>query len=335
MNDESLQRREFLKRLGLTGAGLLLAGAGRTWAAEEGTFTVPRRKFGRHDFTVSSLALGGHALRVASDEEAARMVDLALELGIDFLDNAWDYHDGRAEELMGRLIEGRRDKFFLMTKVCVHDTGDYKMAMRMLDESLKRLRTDHLDLWQWHALATMDQVKRGFGPDGVVKALTEAKEKGKVRYVGFTGHTDPNVHLAVLAHKYPFDACQLPISAVEASGDGFVKTVLPVLLEQKIAPLAMKTLGGGFRPVKDKLITLEEGLTYPLSQDVTTVVTGVQSADQLRQNARIAATFKAMSKDQQIALVERVRAAAEERTFQPYRKWMSYRDGDAAIGRYV
>lgn len=333
MSDNSFERREFLKRLGLTGAGLLLSGAtGRAWADEikAAAGPVPRRKFGRHDFTVSSMALGGHALRVPSDDEARRMVDAAVELGIDFLDNCWDYHDGRAEELMGRLIAGRRDKFFLMTKVCTHDTADYKTAVRMLDESLTRLQTDHLDLWQWHAVATMDQVNRGFGPDGVVKALTEAKEKGKVRFVGFTGHTDPKVHLEVLRHEYSFDSCQFPISAVEATGGGFVETVLPEVRRQGIAPLAMKTLGGNFNPVRAGVVSLREGLTYSLSQPVATLVSGVQSEAQLRENAAIVTAFQPMSPEQMVALEQRVVPVAESRKFQPYRKWMSYRDGDAS-----
>lgn len=340
MNEESFQRREFLKRVGLTGAGLLIGGAAVPPAlAQEqkdvGEWKVPRRKFGKHDFTVSMLAVGGHALRTASDEEARKMIDSAEELGIDFLDNCWDYHDGRAEELMGRVIEGRRDKFFVMTKVCTHFDGGYKEAMQMLDESLKRLRTDHLDLWQWHAVATMDQVEKGFAKGGVVEALTEAKEKGKVRFVGFTGHTDPDVHLAVLKNKYPFDSCQIPVSAVEASGGGFVETVLPEIVKQEIAPLAMKTLGGGYQPVEAGVITLEEGLNFAWSQPIATLVSGVRSDVQLRQNAGIAANFTPMSSDAQVALIERVKPAAESRRFQPYRRWMTYRDGDAAVSGLV
>lgn len=334
MSESSFQRREFFKRLGFAGAGILLGGAAAGPAGAQqpvGEWKVPRRKFGRHDFEVSMLTIGGHALRLASDEEARKMIDTAEELGIDFLDNCWDYHDGASEELMGTLIDGRRDKFFVMTKVCTHFDGGYKEAMRMLDESLKRLRTDHLDLWQWHAVATMEQVEKGFAKGGVVEALTEAKEKGKVRFVGFTGHTNPQVHLAVLKHKYPFDSCQFPVSAVEASGGGFVETVLPEVVKQGIAPLAMKTFAGGFQPVEAGLITVEEGLTFGWSQPITTIVSGVRSDAQLRQNAGIAASFKPMSREQQFALIERVKPAAESKKFQPYRNWMTYRDGDAAV----
>lgn len=334
--DSLLERREFLRRLGLTTAGLLLGGslarslAGETVRTDD--IRVPKRKFGRHDEMLPTLALGGHALRLASDDEAARMIDTAIEVGATFLDNAWDYHGGQSEELMGKLIEGRRDQFFLMTKVCTHDhADDYAMAMRMLDESLKRLRTDHLDLWQWHAVATLDQVKKGFSSKGVVQALFDAKQQGKVRYVGFTGHTEPGVHLAVLAEKAAFDACLIPISPIEANSNAFVRRVLPELIAQKIAPLAMKTLGGNFRPVKDKVFSLQEGLDYGWSHPVTSIVSGVTSADQLLQNAALAAAFSPMSPDNMIALEARALPATEKSLYEPYRKWMSYRDGDAAM----
>lgn len=232
---------------------------------------------------------------------------------------------------MGRLIEGRRDEVFLMTKVCTHDSADYDTAMRMLDESLERLKTDHLDLWQWHAVATQEQVRKGFDKGGVVGALTEAKRDGRVKFVGFTGHTDPDVHLAVLEHEYEFDACQIPISPIEANSNAFVRRVLPELLRQNIAPLAMKTLGGNFAPVREKVFTLEEGLDYALSHPVASAVSGVQSESQLRENARIAANFAAMSADQMVALEDRANPATETGDFEPYRNWMSYRDGDSAM----
>lgn len=341
MNDRFFERREFLRRLGLTGAGVLLGSPlARVLAAEvapvAGAALVPQRKFGRHDLKIPALAVGGHALRLADDAEAARMIEVALETGATFLDNSWDYHKGASEELMGKLIEGRRDKFFLMTKVCTHDEADdYDKAMRMLDESLKRLRTDHLDLWQWHAVATMDQVKRGFAKRGVVQALADAKMAGKVRFIGFTGHTEPDVHLAVLAEKFPFDACQIPVSPIEANSDAFVKRVLPALIEQEIAPLAMKTLGGNGRPVQDRVLTVPEGLGYAWSLPVSAVVTGAKSAAELRENALLAANFRPMTPEQIVAIEDRCREATESNRYQPYRKWMAYRDGDAATGRYV
>lgn len=329
------ERREFFKRLGLVGAGFMLGGVARGAEPRPAKgFQVPRRKFGRHDITVSSLAVGGHALRLASDEEARRMLDAAVELGIDFLDNAWEYHKGASEELMGRLIAGRRDKFFLMTKVCVHTPADYPTAMRMLEESLKRLGADHLDLWQWHAVATHDEVKKGFAENGVVKALAEAKQQGKVRFIGFTGHTDPDVHLDVLSHHYPFDSCQMPISAIEANSNAFVRRVLPEVHKQGIAPLAMKTLGGNSNSLKDGVVTVKESLAYAWTQPVAAIVTGATSEAQLRENARLAADFSPMSPEQLAALEARLLPATESNKYQPYRRWMGYRDGDSAL-RYA
>ncbi len=333
MSEDIIERREFLRRLGLAGTGLLVGGAASRLigADPEAPLKIPRRKFGRHDLEISSMALGGHALGRADDAEAARMVDAALAMGLDFFDNAWDYHGGRSEELMGRLIEGRRDRIFLMTKVCTHDQADYDTAMRMLDESLRRLRTDRLDLWQWHAVATREQVRKGFGQGGVVRALTQAKADGRVRFVGFTGHTDPEVHLAVLRERYPFDSCQMPISAIEAHSNAFVRRVLPELLKQEIAPLAMKTLGGDFKPVRDGVYSAEEALRYALSYPVATLVTGARSVAELEQNARIAAHFEKMTPEQMVALEDRAKAAGEKGAYEPYRRWMSYRDGDAAM----
>ncbi len=330
MNDDpSLhERRDFLKTLGLAGAGLFLGP--RVFGADEAPLLAPRRKFGRHDIEVSSLCLGGHALRVASDDEAQRIVDAALAMGVDFFDNAWDYHEGRAEELMGRCIKGKRDKVFLMTKVCTHNGGGAKEAMRMLDESLKRFGTGHLDLWQVHAVASMEQVERAFAPGGVIEALDEAKKAGKVRFVGFTGHSHPDVHLAMLSHGYPFDACQLPISAIEANSNAFVRRVLPELVKQQIAPLAMKTLGGNGKPVRDRIFSVEEGLSYALSHPITTVVSGIESLAQFRENAAAAAKFTAMTPAAIAALEARCKDATESNDYQPYRKWSWYRDGDAA-----
>ncbi len=322
------KRREFLKTVGL--AGLAAVVGPRLNAAPE-TITVPRRKFGRHDFSVSSLCLGGHALRLASDEAAQRIVDEALAIGIDFFDNAWDYHEGKSENLMGRCIAGKRDKVFLMTKVCTHDTGGRKEAMEMLNQSLARLGTDYLDLWQVHAVSTMAQVERAFAPGGVIEALDEARKAGKVRYVGFTGHTEPDVHLAMLAHGYPFDACQLPISAIEANSNAFVRRVLPELTKQGIAPLAMKSLGGNANPIRDRVLTVREALTYSLSQPITTLVSGITNVDQLRENSAIAAAFSPMSPAALAALESRCLPATESNKYQPYRKWMSYRDGDAHV----
>ena len=336
MNDDPAveERRTFLKKLALLAAGMALVPS-QLRAEEKSTGTVPRRKLGRHDLTVSTMALGGHALRLASDEEAQRMVDTALDIGVDFFDNAWDYHEGKSEELMGRCLKGKRDRAFLMTKVCTHDKGGRKEALAMLEQSLQRLGTDHLDLWQVHALSTQEQVTRAFGPGGVMEAVEEARKQGKVRFVGFTGHTDPEVHLAMLSHGFAFDTCQMPVSAIEANSNAFVRRVLPEVLKQKIAPLAMKTLGGNGKPVRDKVFSVQEGLGYALTHPIATIISGVTSVKELEENAAVVSSFRALSAEELVALEKRCQTATESNEYQPYRKWMSYRDGDAIMENYV
>jgi aryl-alcohol dehydrogenase-like predicted oxidoreductase len=190
---------------------------------------IPRRVFGQTGVEVSAIGLGGYDLgKNGVEREAIRIVHEALDAGIDFLDNAWEYNDGRSEEWMGKALEGRRDKVFLMTKVCTHGRDR---------QSLRRLRTDHLDLWQVHEVVYENEPDQHFMKGGVIEALEQAKREGKVRFVGFTGHKDPNIHLQMLAHDYPFDACQLPLNPFDASYRSFEGEVLPELLRRGIAPI--------------------------------------------------------------------------------------------------
>ncbi|MDQ3684391.1 MAG: aldo/keto reductase, partial [Acidobacteriota bacterium] len=168
---------------------------------------IPRRPLGRTGVEVSALALGGYHIALAKNKkESIRIVHEAVDAGVTFMDNAWEYHDGRSEELMGKALEGRRHEVFLMTKVCTHGR-DRRTAMRHLDESLKRLKTDYLDLWQVHEVVYDNDPELHFAEGGVIEALDEAKRAGKVRFVGFTGHKHPAIHLKMLSYDYPFDAC--------------------------------------------------------------------------------------------------------------------------------
>ena len=310
--------------MGAAGAALCLKS--NLFAAETSGGGVPRRKFGRHDEMVSSMALGGFALGTApSVEEATRIAHAAIDLGLNFFDNSWDYHGGRAEEWMGAALKGKRDQVFLMTKV--HTQGQGKdVAHKMLEDSLRRLGTDHLDLWQIHAISKQSEIDSAFAPGGVIEALDEAKKQGKVRYVGFTGHLDPHIHAAMLDHHYPFDSVQMPLGAFDGSNVAFQKVVLPKLLEQGIAPLAMKTLGGNAQCVRDGVIQSEEALRYSLSLPITALVSGIDSMEHLQRNARAAIDFKPMSKDEKSALEMR---CAAYKQYEPYRHWV-YRDGHGA-----
>ncbi|MEI6193193.1 MAG: aldo/keto reductase [Verrucomicrobiota bacterium] len=318
-------RRTFLKTMGIAGAGVALS---RVALGEPLAIQVPKRKLGRHDEMVSSLGIGGHTLAVAKTvEEATRIAHEAIDYGVTFFDNAWEYHDGRGEEWMGSALAGKRDQVFLMTKVCTHRQGQQSKAkaLAMLEESLKRLQTDHLDLWQVHQIGSAAEADSIFLPGGVIEAIEQARKDGKIRYCGFTGHLNPRAHLRVLAHQYPFDAVQLPLSVFDSHADGFQKLVLPELLKQGIAPLAMKTLGGNGKSVKDGVVTAGESLRYTLSLPVTTLISGIDSLAWLRQNAGVAAKFKPYSPEEMAALEKRCSASKQ---YEPYRQW-AYLDGQA------
>ena len=234
-------RRGFLQSAGLLGAGVALSesllqaqeAAPRLELSNTGPDKIPRKPFGRTKEKLSILGLGGYSMGDApSLKEALAIVHEAIDAGVNFFDNAWEYHDGRSEEWMGQALKGRRDKVFLMTKVCTH--GRHKaVAMRQLDESLKRLQTDHLDLWQVHECVYDNDPERHFAKGGVIEALDAAKQAGKVRYVGFTGHKHPAIHLKMLSYHYPFDSVQMPLNPFDATYRSFATNVLPARWPQR------------------------------------------------------------------------------------------------------
>jgi aryl-alcohol dehydrogenase-like predicted oxidoreductase len=280
---------------------------------------IPLRPLGATGVDVSALGLGGyHVGAIENEREAIRLVHAAIGAGITFMDNAWEYHDGRSEVVMGKALADRRDQVFLMTKVCTHGRGRTE-AMRQLEQSLRRLKTDYLDLWQIHECAYDNDPERHFAPRGVVEALMRAREQGKVRFVGFTGHKRPDIHLAMLAHDFPFDTCQMPLNCFDASFRSFEQEVLPVLLRRGIAPLGMKSLGGDGRQVKEKVITAEEGLRYAMSLPVATTISGIDSMKVLRQNLAVASGFRPMTTRQMAALRKRVVEPASDGRFELYK----------------
>ena len=280
---------------------------------------VPRRPFGRHPDPVSIIGLGGYHLGKANTKaEAVRIVHAAIDAGINFLDNAWEYHEGESEERMGRAIEDRRESVFLMTKVCTHGR-DGRVAMRQLEESLRRLRTDYLDLWQIHECVYYNDPDRHFARGGVVEALAQAKEQGKVRYVGFTGHKDPEIHLRMLSFDFPFDACQLPLNGFDAHFKSFQARVLPELARRRIAPIGMKSLGGDGRAIKKKAAAIDDALRYAMSLPVCTTVSGIDSMKVLRQNLRIARGFQPMSAKERKAYEESLAEHGPDGRFELYK----------------
>jgi len=279
---------------------------------------IARRSFGRYLDRVSILGLGGYHLGLTSVKEAVRIVHEAIDAGVNFLDNAWEYHDGESERRMGRAIADRREAVFLMTKVCTHGR-DARVAMRQLDESLRRLRTDYLDLWQIHECVYDNDPDRHFSKGGVVEALTRAREQGKVRFVGFTGHKDPAIHLRMLSFGFPFDACQLPLNGFDASFRSFQTHVLPELATQGIAAIGMKSLGGDGRVVRKKAARAGEALRYAMSLPVCTTVSGIDSLRVLHQNLRIARTFVPMTVRERAAYERRLADASEDGRFELYK----------------
>jgi predicted aldo/keto reductase-like oxidoreductase len=281
---------------------------------------VPLRPFGRHtDQSVSALGLGGYHLGVVkSVREAIRLVHAAIDAGVTFLDNAWEYHDHESEVRMGRAIADRRDRVFLMTKVCTHGR-DAQIAMRQLEDSLRRLKTDYLDLWQVHECAYYNDPDRHFARGGVIEALDRAKREGKVRFVGFTGHKDPEIHLRMLSFGYPFDSCQMPLNVFDASFRSFEQRVLPELHRQRIAPIGMKSLCGSGTAVQKKVVRLEDALRYAMSLPVATTVSGIDSMRVLKQNLRVASDFKPFTGDQMERLRHRLTPVASDGRFELYK----------------
>ena len=341
------RRRQFLKRVGMIGAGLALTDLilqhsnpseavspnsekmsqqpGETSAAAQtSTGEIPRRSFGRTGVEVSAIGLGGYHMGVPKDEqEAIRIIHEAMDAGIDFMDNAWEYNDGVSEQRLGKALRGRRDKAFVMTKVCTHGR-DRKVAMQQLEQSLRRLQTDHIDLWQIHEVVYDNDPELHFARGGVIEALEQAKKEGKVRFVGFTGHKDPTLHLKMLSYNYPFDACQLPLNCFDASFRSFEKQVLPELQKRGIAAIGMKSLGGSGEPVKQGAIAPQQALSYAMSLPVATTVSGIDSLKVLRQNLGIARGFTPMSAEQMQALRDRYARYAADGRFELYKTSKQY-----------
>ena len=289
-------------------------------SAGDDSAEIPRRPLGKTGFRVSALGLGGYHLGlVGTEREAASLVHAAIDAGVTFMDNAWEYHDGKSERRMGKALAGGwRDRVFLMTKVCTHGR-DATVAMRQLEESLRRLKTDHLDLWQVHECVYHNDPDRHFAKGGVIEALDRAKREGKVRFVGFTGHKSPLIHLVMLSHGYQFDTCQLPLNCFDATFRSFETAVLPELGRRGIAALGMKSLGGEGDAVKKKAVGAEEALRYAMSLPVATTISGIDSMRVLRQNLRVARGFRPMPARQMAALRRRCAPMAADGRFELYK----------------
>ena len=323
MMPENLSRRTFIAGATLASAELA---SGQTTSGE----SIPQRPLGRTGIKVSAIGLGGYHLGSADDiSDAKRIVDEAIDGGITFFDNCWDYHDGKSEEWMGEALHGKRDKVTLMTKVCTHGRNK-QVAMNMLEQSLRRLQTDHLDVWQIHEVIYDDDPDLIFAPDGAIEALVQAKKDGKVRFVGFTGHKDPSIHLRMLSHGFPFDTVQMPLNCFDATFRSFETHVLPEVVRQQIAPLGMKSLGGSGEMVAKGAVGVDEALRYAMSLPVATTISGMNSLAVLRQNLAIARGFSPLSASEMQKLRDRCRPDASDGHLELFKTTKKY-DGD--VGR--
>jgi uncharacterized protein len=316
---ESSSRRKFLTQAAAGATVAALADAVLAGHGPEGAIGLPTRVLGRTKQRVSILCLGGwHIGAIQDDAESVRVMHAALDEGITFFDNAWDYHDGRSEELMGRALamDGRRAKVFLMTKNCERD---YEGSLRNLEESLRRLRTDHIDLWQFHEI-NYDNDPRWVFDKGGWRAALEAQKAGKVRFIGFTGHKHPAIHSAMLAMPVDWDTCQMPINVLDASYRSFQREVVPLCLAKNVGVIGMKGLGGSGAAIVTKGgIAAVDAYRYALSQPVAAQVVGIQSLENLAQNVALARGFKPMTESEQAALVSRVKEAAADGRYEIFK----------------
>jgi aryl-alcohol dehydrogenase-like predicted oxidoreductase len=339
MSQHQPSRRTFLKTAALAGAasisgGRAAASTGETGAPSMADTTshgpIPKRPLGKTGLEVSILGLGGYHLGTPkTQQETDEIVARAIDAGVNFFDNAWEYNDGLSEERMGHALIGKRDQVVLMTKVCTHGR-DKSVAMRQLEQSLTRLRTDHLDVWQIHEVVYYNDPEKIFRADGVIEALDQAKKDGKVRFVGFTGHKDPAIHLQMLAHDYSFDTVQMPLNCFDASFRSFEQQVLPEANRRAMAVLGMKSLGGSGEMVSHGAVRVDDALRYAMSLPVATTISGIESMEVLNQNLAIASNFKPLSAAEMQQLRERAKPFAGDGRYELFKTSVKY---DAKEGR--
>jgi aryl-alcohol dehydrogenase-like predicted oxidoreductase len=284
--------------------------------------TMQYRILGRTGERVSAIGLGGWhlALEHVDEQLSLRIVRHAIDEGITFLDNSWDYNDGASEIRMGKALrDGYRNKVFLMTKV---DGRSKREAARQLDESLRRLQTDHIDLVQHHEVIRFDDPHRVFDEEGSNAALIEARQAGKLRYIGFTGHKDPQIHLHMLEvaseHGFAFDAAQMPLNVMDAHYRSFAKLVVPELVRQRIGVLGMKSIGNGII-LKSNTVTAVECLHYALNLPTSVVITGCDSMQVLEQALEVGRTFRPMGEAEVDALLAKTKPAAARGEFELFK----------------
>jgi predicted aldo/keto reductase-like oxidoreductase len=328
--DSSVNRREFI---GMTAASLLVAG--KLSGDTKLTNGIPYRTLGRTGEKVSLIGLGGYHLGTQSDpEESIRIIRTGIDAGINFLDNCWDYNGGESEVRMGKALrDGYRQKAFLMTKI---DGRNKAAATAQLNESLRRLQTDRIDLLQFHEVIRDSDPDRFFA-EGAMEVVQEAQKAGKVRFIGFTGHKSPDIHLKMLAtaskHGFRFDAVQMPLNVMDAHFNSFEKKVLPILTKEGVGVLGMKSMGDKVI-LRSKTATAIECLQYAMNLPTSVVITGCDSVGILQQALNAARSFQPMDSSQVAALLAKTAKAAEAGQFELYKTTHQF-DGTVANPQWL
>jgi len=328
-----VNRREFL---GMTAASLLMAGRVTGTAAPARKNGIPYRTLGRTGEKVSVIGLGGYHLgRQGDPEESIRIIRTGIDEGINFLDNCWDYNGGESEIRMGKALrDGYREKSFLMTKI---DGRNKAAAATQLHESLRRLQTDRIDLLQFHEVIRDSDPARIFAEGGGMEAVREAQKAGKIRFIGFTGHKSPDIHLKMLAtasnHGFAFDAVQMPLNVMDAHFDSFEKRVLPILTRDGVGVLGMKSMGDHFI-LGSKTATPAECLHYAMNLPTSVVITGCDSLPILQQALDAARSFQPMDSSRVAALLAKTAKAAEAGQFELYKTTHQF-DGTVANPQWL
>ena len=318
LRDGGVTRRDFL---GMAVAATCAAGAEKlAWAVDTKT-GMTYRTLGRTGEKVSMMGLGGYHIGNQKDEqESIRIIRAAIDNGVNFLDNCWDYNGGESEVRMGKALrDGYRQRAFLMTKI---DGRTRKAATQQLEESLRRLQTDHIDLLQFHEIIRMEDPERVFAAGNGMEAVVEAQKAGKVRYIGFTGHKSPDMHLKMLetadAHHFHFDAVQMPLNVMDAHYNSFGKKVLPVLVKKEIGVLGMKPMGSGMI-LRSNVVQPVECLHYAMNLPTSVVITGCDSLEILESSLQAARSFRPLGDSEVAALLAKTVETARDGKYEGYK----------------
>jgi len=310
-------RRRFLEIAASITA--MCAARAELWAAEERA-GIPYKALGSTREKVSAIGLGGYHIGRPADAESIRIIRTAIDGGINFMDNCWDYNDGASEVKMGKALrDGYRQRAFLMSKI---DGREKKTAAAQIDESLKRLQTDHIDLMQMHEVIRMNDPDRVFAPGGGMEALIEAKKAGKIRFIGFTGHKSPDIHLHMLKvakeHDFRFDAVLMPVNVMDAHFESFVHKVMPALVADKVGIQTMKPIGGGII-LQSNTVSAPDCLRFAMSRPTDVVITGCDSLEIVNQALNTARNFKPMNQGEIASLLAKTESAAAQGKFELYK----------------